>query len=404
MLFDFDRGVHRAPNRLEEGNDVVQVALDVPPDLADDYMTLQECEALRESDLADYQTAVIDTVGTCLEFMIRDTIRNDPKMGRGGAPTLQCYGVLKSRFERWLEFLRSCRLHVILVAHTAEVQRGDDLLERLQAPGGSKDTIQTVSDIAGRLFIDNAGQRRLDFNPTALSLGKNVHLPTYDVPHTAEAPDLLGGILTQALQNINDGIMGHDEETRRLTDLRRTLEGYTEPAQISDLFAKMVSTDAARVDMAMVGREAKRRGYFPDTGSRRWFRDENEAMEWHRAEVARKTQEAQPPAADKPAPPSDPPANKAQPAEQDRTETLGAAAAKQELAAQGNAATPTPAEPATNGATTAPAARQATASEQAATAAAPAAPAPEQAAAPAAGTEQPQNLAADLFFGGEGPQ
>lgn len=156
ITLDFDRGAYRATNR----DDSVQVE------------TWSDVTSINSDDLKEYKTVVIDTAGRALDMLTTDIIKRNPKMGRGGALTLQGYGQLKSEFTSWLKSLRLNGKDVVLIAHSSEEKSGDDIMERLDVQGGSKGEIYKSADAMGRLTLVN-GKRVLNFSPTDTSFGKN---------------------------------------------------------------------------------------------------------------------------------------------------------------------------------------------------------------------------------------
>ena len=190
LLFDFDQGSHRAANR----KDVVRVE------------SWNDVASITAEDLAPFKTVIVDTAGRALDALTVDIIAKNPKHGRGGALTLQGYGELKSRFVAFLKLLNSFGKDVVLVAHMDEQRSGDDVIERLDVQGGSKNEIYKAADAMGRLII-NAGQRRLLFSPTDAAFGKNPgQLPPIDVPDVTR-PDfgtLLSSVIDQTKAKLNE--------------------------------------------------------------------------------------------------------------------------------------------------------------------------------------------------------
>jgi hypothetical protein len=126
-------------------------------------------------------------------------------MGNGGALSIQGYGVLKSRFGAFLNLLNSFGKDVVLVAHMEEKQRGDDIIERLDVQGGSKNEIYKSADAMGRLVIEN-GQRWLKFSPTDAAFGKNPgQLDALAVPHFSkpEFSNFLAGVIAATKDRLN---------------------------------------------------------------------------------------------------------------------------------------------------------------------------------------------------------
>jgi len=156
LLIDFDGGSYRAANR----KDSVPVA------------NWKEVTEIAADDLKPYKTLVVDTAGRALDYLTADIITTDPKKGNGGALSLQGFGVLKGRFSQWLKMVRLLGLDVVLVAHMDEQKKGDDIAERLDITGGSKNEIYKSSDAMGRIVIQNK-KYFIDFTPRENSFGKN---------------------------------------------------------------------------------------------------------------------------------------------------------------------------------------------------------------------------------------
>lgn len=194
LLLDFDQGAHRAANRKDS------VRVNAWEDVA----------RISADDLADYNTVVVDTAGRALDVLTADIIRRNPKLGRGGALTLQGYGALKAEFIAWLKMLNGFGKDVILVAHMDEQRNGDDIIERLDVQGGSKGEIYKAADAMGRLTI-RSGKRVLNFSPTDAAFGKNPgQLEALEIPAPERDPQFLGGVV----QSIKDKLNELTEEQR----------------------------------------------------------------------------------------------------------------------------------------------------------------------------------------------
>ena len=189
ILFDFDHGAHRSQFR----KDVVQVN------------QWSDVESIEASDLEPFKTVVVDTAGRALDTLAAEIIRKNPKMkGFGGALSLQGYGSLKSAFISWLGLLNSFGKDVILIAHADEQRSGDDIVERLDVQGGSKNEIYKVADAMGRIRKENGGTI-LDFSPRENGFGKNpAQLPVIQVPDFRKEPHFLAGIITQIKAALNE--------------------------------------------------------------------------------------------------------------------------------------------------------------------------------------------------------
>lgn len=199
LLLDFDNGAHRAANR----KDTVRV------------QTWGEVADLTADDLAPYSTVIVDTAGRALDALTADIIRRNPKMGRGGALSLQGYGQLKVEFVAWLKLINSFGKDVVLIAHMDEQRNGDEIIERLDVQGGSKNEIYKAADAMGRLTI-REGKRLLNFSPTDAAFGKNPgQLEPMEIPHPDRAPAFLADVI----QSIKDKLNAMTEEQRKAQEV-----------------------------------------------------------------------------------------------------------------------------------------------------------------------------------------
>lgn len=198
ILFDFDKGAHRAANR----KDIVPV---------DDWREIKDVSA---NDLSEYSTVILDTAGRALDVLSLDIIRRDSKMGYGGALSLQGYGRLKAEFSAWLKMIKSMGKDVVLISHSSEDKKGDDLIERLDIQGGSKGEIYKASDAMARLYIENK-KRVLNFSPTDVAFGKNPGcFEPLLVPQIESEPLFLAGVI----QKIKDKLNELSEEQKKRSD------------------------------------------------------------------------------------------------------------------------------------------------------------------------------------------
>lgn len=187
LLLDFDRGSYRAGNR----GDVVQIE------------RWADVMGITQDDMKPYKTLVVDTAGRALDCLTAHIIGQNPKMGRGGALTLQGYGELKSTFVAWTKLVRSFGLDVVLLSHSDEQKDGDEIRERLDIQGGSKNEIYKASDCMGRIYLAS-GKRTLNFSPTDTAFGKNpAQFAPISVPDFTVEPLFLAGVIAQTKAALN---------------------------------------------------------------------------------------------------------------------------------------------------------------------------------------------------------
>lgn len=251
ILLDFDHGAYRSQFR----KDTVQV---------DKWADVESIEA---ADLEPFKTVVIDTAGRALDTLAADIIRKNPKMkGFGGALSLQGYGALKSAFVSWLALLHSFGKDVILIAHADEQRSGDDIVERLDVQGGSKNEIYKVADAMGRIRKQDGGTI-LDFSPRENGFGKNpAQLPVIQIPDYRKEPAFFAGIVTQIKAALNEQSEAGMKAQAEIDEAR---EWFSSLETVEDFNAVIEKTkDRAPTIKGLLVVEAKKKGFEFDKKAR----------------------------------------------------------------------------------------------------------------------------------------
>lgn len=230
LLLDFDGGAYRSGNR----GDIVSVT------------TWDDVSSITGEDLAGRKTLVIDTAGRALDVLTSDIIRANPKMGRsGGALTLQGYGELKSRFIAFTKLVRSFHMDIVLLAHSDEQRNGDELIERIDVQGGSKNEIYKAADVMGRLSI-RQGQRFLNFSPTDTAFGKNPGgLVELLVPKFDADSEFLAVVISQIKTNLNSKTAAQQKAAEFLSEWQKKVEAVTTPEALNALIPESAEADAS---------------------------------------------------------------------------------------------------------------------------------------------------------------
>lgn len=221
VLLDFDKGVHRAGWKLGQSIQIHQ---------------WKEIDALNAADLAPFDTVIIDTVGTCLEVLAAHLRAQNPKLYGRGDLTLKGYGALKGEFASFLSTVTSAGKDIVMVAHSEEQQRGDEMVDRIVAMGGSRSLIYRSADLIGYLSRTEPRACTLSFNPSTTSYGKNTNLEDFTIPDPAlgQGEGQLAAIISQCKANINAEIARGVEDQAAIDALRaelatldKTPEAYT---------------------------------------------------------------------------------------------------------------------------------------------------------------------------------
>lgn len=248
LLLDFDRGSYRSANR----GDVVQIA---------DWT---EVATITADDLKPYKTIVLDTVGRALDCLAAHIIKTNPKAAtRAGALSLQGYGELKSTFVAWTKLVRSFGLDVVLLSHSDEQKDGDDVKERLDIQGGSKNEIYKASDAMGRIYMRN-GKRLLNFSPTDTAFGKNPgNLPPLDVPDFATTSNFLAEVISQTKASLNRMSADQTKASTALADWKIAIDEASSAEEFTNMVETVKGADPAIRDNVkrLLVKTAKAKGF-----------------------------------------------------------------------------------------------------------------------------------------------
>lgn len=264
LLLDFDGGAYRAANR----GDTVQVK------------AWADVSGISAEDLKPYKTLVLDTAGRALDCLAADIIATNPKMGRGGALTLQGFGELKAKFIAYTKLIRSFGLDLVLLVHSDEQKNGDEVIERLDAQGGSKNEIYKVSDLMGRIKIE-AGKRTLNFSPTDTAFGKNpAGFAKFDVPNFASTPHFLGKVIADTKAALNKQTEAQQKVAKELADWNAKFGEAKDLAGYNKLIGEVkesASTDVRDNAGRMLTAAARAKGFTFDKATGKFIKAEKVA-------------------------------------------------------------------------------------------------------------------------------
>ncbi len=160
LVLDFDGGAARAIRRADV----------LPVSQWSDVSKLKAAEIASQG----YSTVVVDTAGRALDSLTNHLIATDPRNARAsGALQMNGWQALKIGFKRWLTDLRGDEVDVVLVCHAKEEIQGDDVVVRLDMPGGSKDEVYKEAHVMGQLSLRDDGKRVFDCTPRHGAFGKD---------------------------------------------------------------------------------------------------------------------------------------------------------------------------------------------------------------------------------------
>jgi len=247
ILLDFDAGAHRAYGRKAT----------VRP------KSWAEVDQMTAADFQPCDTVIVDTAGRALDMLSIDIISKNPKHGRGsGALSLQGFGELKARFLAWMNLLKSFGKDIILICHMSEERNGDDLIERIDAQGASRNEIYKSSDAMCRILM-RGKERVLSFDPREGGFGKNpAQFPELTFPHPKSCPDFLEVVIKDIKRAINTLTKESHQAQAEASDWTVAIR----EAETVDSINRMIPEvkKAAKTVQAALAARAKKLGYVFD--------------------------------------------------------------------------------------------------------------------------------------------
>ncbi len=175
LMVDCDRGIRRVEPRFRANHIEVSCWADI------------EAIPTSPSDLVDYDTVAIDTVGKLLEFLAADIIQKNYKMGNGksGGLTLQGYGALLAQFRAFNHAMAGIGKNIIYIAHDVEFKDGEKSKFRPDITGKSLGSVLREMDLVGYMQSRN-NERTISFSPNDTFYGKN----TCNLPAVINVEDM----------------------------------------------------------------------------------------------------------------------------------------------------------------------------------------------------------------------
>lgn len=203
ITLDFDNGVHRSAFR----KDTIRIEKweDIQSDLKSFFETVD-----------NFDTVIIDTISTCLDYIGEYLVRNDPKLGRN---KLQFYGALKDTFGKFVQSLKTNGKDLIFIAQVKEKEENGVSVKRPDIIGGSYDIVTSLCDFIGYQYYKDK-VRELDFDPTEEYIGKNpMSFDKADLPNFVTEPDYF----SQRVIEIKERLGNISQEQKDATDTVKNL-------------------------------------------------------------------------------------------------------------------------------------------------------------------------------------
>lgn len=186
----------------------------------------------------EYKTVIIDTAKACLDDFLSDyAMRVDDASKKN---KLKLFGYIGDEFKRFVAYLRSINVDLIILAHAAEDKDGDDRIFYPSVTGQSKDLVQRIADQIGFLSYGADNSRVLHFQ-------KNHRIVAKDTARLGDIiiPDASDPAYATAMANIIAATKTRIQE--RTNAQNEALNGIK---KAEEAIAKVV--DAATADAALL--------------------------------------------------------------------------------------------------------------------------------------------------------
>jgi hypothetical protein len=203
LLLDLDNGIDRVEAKYRSDTSIVQSY--------DELLT-----DLKNADLSEYETIVVDTGGKLLELMKPKVIQEDVKNGqRDGNLTLKGYGAVSRLFQQFVQQLEKLNKHLVFVFHAKEDKDGDEVRLRIQVEGSTKDSIWQSMDLGG--FVEMRGKNRtIGFSNCEKYFAKGTHgiNGVFEIAdlNTTGKNTFLTDLFTKAIDDLNKEVQSLNEE------------------------------------------------------------------------------------------------------------------------------------------------------------------------------------------------
>lgn len=187
LILDFDNGYHRASH-------------------AKHYITYTSwAEAIRDrAEIMhalqnDYDTLVVDTVGTAIELMQNYIVETQPALSRN---TIKLWGETKKLAHEFFGRLKYMGKNIVYIAHAKIKEEGDTRRATPLIPGSTYDSILQSSDLIGYYTTTN-NKHILTFDLTDNVVAKNcAGIVPRVLPDVLEMRNTLGDIITETKQTL----------------------------------------------------------------------------------------------------------------------------------------------------------------------------------------------------------
>ena len=188
----------------------------------------------------NYKTVIIDTAKACLDDFLCDyAVRVDDASKKN---KLKMFGYVGDEFKKFVAYLRSIGVDLIILAHAAEDKDGDDRIFYPSVTGQSKDLVQRIADQIGFLSYGADNSRVLHFQ-------KNHRIVAKDTARLGDIiiPDSSDPSYSTAMANI---IAATKKRIQERTNAQN--EALSAIKLAEEAIGRVVDVDSASVALAAI--------------------------------------------------------------------------------------------------------------------------------------------------------
>ena len=233
LLIDLDKGVSRVEARYRTDTAFISSYDELISDL-------------KNSDLSEYETLVIDTGGKLLDLLKPVVIKEDSKNGkRDGNLSLQGYGAVKKKFSDFIKFVKTLDKHLVIVFHATEVNLPNDLMGlRIRLEGSSKDEVWDDIDVGG--FIEmNGKSRTIGFSNCERYYAKGTHgiHGVYDIPTLERGAKntFLTDLFSKIKNDLNEEVLEIGKYNQVMNTMTPVIDNANDLESINNAFNQLTS-------------------------------------------------------------------------------------------------------------------------------------------------------------------
>lgn len=220
LLLDFDRGVQRSYGRK-------------------DTLVLDSWEEVVNEEQAGsfkgYKTIIIDTAKAALDdFLMVYVCNQDYKLKTN---KLKAYGAIGDAFKLFVNNRRSEGVDIVIIAHA---KKDEDTKRHIpDVTGQSYQLLMRIADQVGYITMEN-NQRVISFDPTDLTVGKNV-AGLGKLPIPAKESEQWKNYGAGIIQAVKEALSSMDEAQREALEksakFQEELAAIDNPESLSDFLA-----------------------------------------------------------------------------------------------------------------------------------------------------------------------